>query len=162
METLRVYGPLHGFPRWTGNTLQSLPVGERNIILPPKTTVMVNNGATQTNPAIWGDDADMWRPNRWISSVNEPGKEALLTIPTKDAFLAWSSGPRVCPGLKFSQVEFVAVMAEWLRSHLVEPVLEGKEGMDYARKRLKASLRTHTCSDCSGPASGKAKGQMGS
>lgn len=35
--------------------------------------------------------------------------------------MPWAAGPRVCPGKKFSQVEFVAVLACLMKGYHVEP-----------------------------------------
>lgn len=48
-------------------------------------------------------------------------------------FLPWTSGPRVCPGKKFSQVEFVAVLAEIL----LKTTVRVRGGQD---ERLRAEL----------------------
>jgi cytochrome P450 len=40
----------------------------------------------------------------------------------KGAYLAWSEGPQICPGLKFSQVEFVVVLACLMRSYRIQVV----------------------------------------
>lgn len=52
-----------------------------------------------------------WRPDRWIiASPNQGlGEEEFLELKS-GTFLPWADGPRVCPGKKFAQVEFVAVM----------------------------------------------------
>jgi hypothetical protein len=42
----------------------------------------------------------------------------------------------VCPGKKFSQVEFVAIMAGLFRDWRVEPVLEKGEDLAAASKRV--------------------------
>ena len=36
--------------------------------------------------------------------------------------MPWYHGPRVCPGKKFSQVEYVAVMATIVSLYRIEPV----------------------------------------
>lgn len=57
--------------------------------------------------------------------------------PPKGQFIPWADGPRVCPGQKFAQVEFVAVLATLFRGHRVRPVLEdGESGEDGRRKLL--------------------------
>lgn len=56
--------------------------------------------------------------------------------PVTGSYLPWSAGPRVCPGKKFSQVEFVAVLATLLRRSKVRPVLKGAETFADARKRI--------------------------
>ncbi|KLO90254.1 TRI7-trichothecene biosynthesis [Fusarium fujikuroi] len=59
----------------------------------------------------------------------------LAPMPT-GAFLPWAAGPRVCPGKKFSQVEFVAVMACLLKDYTVEPDAEGDHLKEAASKAL--------------------------
>jgi len=56
--------------------------------------------------------------------------------PQYGAFIPFSSGPRVCPGKKFAQVEFVAVIARLFRRHRCSPVLLKGETMVEAKKRV--------------------------
>ena len=42
----------------------------------------------------------------------------------------------MCPGRKFAQVEFVAVMATLMREYRVSPVLEAGETVHSARERV--------------------------
>ena len=55
-------------------------------------------------------------------------------------FLPWSSGPRRCPGIKMSQVEFVAVMATIFREYRVSPMVSEGETMEMAKERLEAVM----------------------
>lgn len=56
-------------------------------------------------------------------------------------YLSWASGPRSCPGRKFSQVEFVAALATLFQDCIVEvkPRVVG-EGLDGARRRLEGVI----------------------
>lgn len=56
--------------------------------------------------------------------------------PTKGTYAPWADGPRVCPGRKVAQVEFVAVMATLFRNHRVSPVLLKGETAERSRGRL--------------------------
>lgn len=52
-------------------------------------------------------------------------------------YLPWSVGPRACPGKKFAQVEFVAVIAHLFRRHRVSPILEYEgETAEAVKKRI--------------------------
>lgn len=51
-------------------------------------------------------------------------------------FVPWAEGPRDCPGKKFSQVEFVAVMAVLFRNHRVWPVLREGQSVEDGKKEL--------------------------
>jgi cytochrome P450 len=53
----------------------------------------------------------------------ETGKETLAPPPPGAAYIPWAVGPRVCPGKKFNQVEFVAVIAMLLRSYRLKPLV---------------------------------------
>ena len=102
----------------------------------------LNTQALQTQPKYWGADAMSWRPDRWIlsTSVKDAVEPEVLIEPTKGSFIAWSDGPRICPGKKFSQVEFVAVIAVLFRQYSVKPaVLEG-ESEDDAKRRVLATV----------------------
>ncbi len=96
--------------------------------------VFVNNAALQTKPQYWGSDSLVLRPDRWIQKQND-GSEALVH-PIEGSYVPWASGPRVCPGKKFSQVEFVAVIACLLKDHRVRPVLMSGELEKEALKRI--------------------------
>jgi len=50
--------------------------------------------------------------------------------------MAWSYRPRVCPWKKFSQVEYVAVLATILRSHRIKPAIKGGETFHQVKHRL--------------------------
>ena len=123
-------------------------------MIPPHTGVMPSLLAVQTHPKYWPDPL-LWQPSRWISSSLAPGcsssepglatqlrHEALFT-PGKSTYFPWSDGPQNCPGAKFAQVEFVAVLACLLRDHRVGVVHEPNESFEQARKRVLA-----TTEDC--------------
>lgn len=62
-------------------------------------------------------------------------KEIFVT-PAQGTFFPWSDGPQDCPGAKFSQVEFVAVIACLLRDHRYTAVQCQGEGWEDTRKRI--------------------------
>ena len=47
--------------------------------------------------------------------------------PDPGTFIPWADGPRECVGRKFSQVEFVAVLASLFHKYRVGPVLKDNE-----------------------------------
>ncbi|KAF5631729.1 cytochrome p450 3a7 [Fusarium sp. NRRL 52700] len=117
-ETLRLFGAARAVPKTT-LVDQTLKVNGTSYTIPKNTFVGVNLAGLHTSSASWGDNALQWLPSRWITA-----DEKLAPMPT-GAFLPWAAGPRVCPGKKFSQVEFVAVMACLLMDYTVEPDAEG-------------------------------------
>lgn len=146
-ETLRLYGSIVFIPKSTGFHSQSLTLGDKTHVLPPSTALNINVQALHTDPHIWGSDALDWRPNRWLrasssstTSSNEkyPSLMAKETFvePEAGTFIPWADGPRECVGRKFSQVEFVAVLASLFRDYHVGPVVKNGEDEADARRAL--------------------------
>ncbi|KAK1917835.1 hypothetical protein P3342_000552 [Pyrenophora teres f. teres] len=142
-ETLRLYGPSPPIPRspFPENSNQVIPVSDpksegstAHFTLPPNTQLMLNSWASHTSPAHFCDPL-VWDPKRWIQthgvSPNGPASTDVLTAEelkhpgSGSGFFAWGTGPRVCPGMKFSQVEFCGVLSSVLRRVRVEAVGEG-------------------------------------
>ena len=101
---------------------------------------MTNLQALHTDPQSWGLDSLMWRPNRWLVSKPDTvvsGYTREFIEPTKGTFIPWADGPRVCPGRKLAQVEFVAVMVALFRKHRVQPVLMEGESTEAGKERLR-------------------------
>ncbi|KAH7063432.1 cytochrome P450 monooxygenase-like protein [Macrophomina phaseolina] len=134
-ETLRLFPPVLNIPKTTGSFPQDLKVDGKIATLPPYTIVFPNVVALQSHPAYWGPDSLDWKPARWIESANDGEAESIRT-PTKGTFIPWGDGPRICPGRKFSQVEFVAVIASMLWRHRIEVVPEEGEGFAEAKARI--------------------------
>ncbi|KIV84105.1 hypothetical protein PV11_06078 [Exophiala sideris] len=144
-ETLRLYGPVVVIPRYTGDTPQRLVIQGKERIVPARTTVSLNVAALNTHPEYWGDDVLVFRPDRWIisenssSSSNNDNSDSSVSWfqPVPGSFIPWSHGPRVCPGRKFSQVEFTRVIFG-LFSHgtRVEVVRQGDETEMDARAKV--------------------------
>lgn len=124
------------------------------VVIPPHTGVMPSLLAVQTHPKYWPDPL-LWQPTRWISSSPAPEsrgsnleiatrlRQEVLFTPAQSTYFPWSDGPQNCPGAKFAQVEFVAVLACLLRDHRVGIVHEPNESFEKARKRALA-----TTEDC--------------
>ncbi|KAI1612009.1 cytochrome P450 [Exophiala viscosa] len=104
-ETLRLWGPITDAPRWTSSEAQILRIQGREVLIPPNTYVTTNFSGIHSDPRWWGSDSLTWRPQRWIELDLTTGKKSIAAPPDGAAYMAWSIGPRVCPGHKFSQVE---------------------------------------------------------
>ena len=48
------------------------------IFVPRGTLIYTANQLSNTNKDLWGDDAEEWRPERWLSPLPEPLKEARI------------------------------------------------------------------------------------
>jgi cytochrome P450 len=104
-EALRLYPLVLQIPKWTGEGPEVKTLGP--FVLPPKTSVNITNMGLHYNPKSWGEDADKFRPERFLSDPTSVSKSNW----DRNAWSPFSEGPRSCLGKKFSQVEFVAALA---------------------------------------------------
>ncbi|GKZ57622.1 hypothetical protein AnigIFM60653_012028 [Aspergillus niger] len=140
LETLRLFPPIVSLPKWTNDEPQSLRLGDRDIMIPPHVGVHPSLLDMHIHPQYW-EDPLTWKPSRWITkSASGDASEAIIT-PSRSTYFPWSDGPQNCPGNKFSQVEFVAVMAALLRSHRVHPVANPGESPKETRARVLATTQ---------------------
>ena len=122
--------------------------------MPPQTGVMPSLLAIQTHPEYWTDPL-LWMPSRWISGSTTSDssipnsnfrtqlKQEEVIIPLEGTYFPWSAGPQNCLGVKFAQVEFVAVLAYLMRDHRIEIICEPNESPVQERERVLA-----TTEDC--------------
>lgn len=172
LETLRLFPAIIHVTKMT-QAPQTLTTGScGTFTIPANTTVYINNVVLHTDPAVWRNlnmspleraatrdnedgmrgDEHAFRPARWI---NPAGSPTPLFQPPKGTYLPWSAGPRVCPGQKMAQVEFVGVLATLFARHRMEvarrdvPVKGAAdttmpESDDALRKRLDELMRNST------------------
>lgn len=81
--------------------------------------VFISQFLIHMDPEYWGPDPEVFRPTRWLDDAGQ------LITPAQGTFIPWSEGARVCPGVKMSQVEFVATMATLFRSSKCEVIPTG-------------------------------------
>ncbi|PYH78661.1 putative cytochrome P450 monooxygenase [Aspergillus uvarum CBS 121591] len=130
LEVLRLFPPVLHSTRAVSGPQQLVSEKGTHLLAPPM-NVMVSAMAIHLDTTIWGEDATVFRPSRWI---DDTGK---VKTPPKGTFLPWSGGPRVCPGLKMSQVEFVSTIATLFRSARCEPMpVDGISQPEDLRRRL--------------------------
>lgn len=139
-ETLRLFSVISMQLRYSGNETQVLRIKDKELKVPPHTYVTANYNALFWNPDLWGDDVAQFRPDRWIKEAGKPGDEAFNSSPGLVEFVAWAIGPRVCPGKKFSQVEFVAVLASVLGRYRVNALEGPGEDSKAAQARLMRTI----------------------
>ena len=135
-------------PKTTHRLPQSLTISGKAVTIPPGTFIVPSLLAVHTHPKYWQPEPLTWLPSRWIerstaissraSSKAEELEREELVVPRKGTYFPWSEGPQFCPGKKFAQVEFVAVLAYLFRYHRVRPVLEEGESAESGRKRALA------------------------
>lgn len=134
LETLRLYPPVVALPKTTSAKYQTLKVGDRMITIPPRVVTTSYLLAVQTHPMYWPEPYE-WKPSRWILRGQGPSSDEELLVPSKGTYFPWSDGPQNCPGKKFAEVEFVAVLAHIFKTHRLSVKKAASESDQSARKR---------------------------
>ncbi|KAJ0417946.1 cytochrome P450 monooxygenase [Aspergillus carlsbadensis] len=135
-ETLRLYGPVPTIVRQTAAQDQILHYSDDiEVLIPKHTPVNINSMALHTSPESWGEDSLEWNPGRWIlTSDLTSDRELFGKMPS--TFMAWGTGPRICPGQQFSQIEVVAVLVCLLRNYRVTIAPGGGEDFNESRRHV--------------------------
>lgn len=97
-ETLRLFPPVPLNVRECRSTPCVFPQSDRtypntsnqSLYMPPSATIVYFPLLTQRNPALWGDDADNFDPERWIDP-----KRVLKYVGNPTMFTPFSAGPRI-------------------------------------------------------------------
>lgn len=103
--------------------------------IPASAQVIVSIAMAHYSPDLFGPDELAFRPSRWIDANGE------LLDAARQGLLAWSAGPRVCPGAKMASVEFVAAVAAVVRCYRVSPARRVGESVEEARVRIEGVVR---------------------
>ncbi|KAJ5738155.1 cytochrome P450 [Penicillium malachiteum] len=144
-ETLRHFPPIPSLPKSTSDQPQILKVGEKDLIIPANVAIAANMIAVHIDSRHW-EDPLAWKPSRWIASLQSSSEghkidQEEIKVPQKCTYFPWSEGPQNCPGNKFSQVEFVAVLAKLLRENRVYPIRNSGETPEQTRARVLETTR---------------------
>lgn len=108
--------------RYVPETGLKLPDGS---FVPPGTAVGINPYVAGRNKGIWGEDADTYRPERWLQGEGETDtayKDRLRLYNAAD--LTFGGGSRVCIGRNLAQLELYKIVATLIRKYeisLVDP-----------------------------------------
>ncbi|KAJ4341861.1 hypothetical protein N0V87_001526 [Didymella glomerata] len=108
MEALRVH-PAVAAPMTRVVGPQGLQIAGQ--FFPPGTEVGVNAWVIHNNKSIFGPDAHVFRPERWLTSNR--GERAVLDR----NFLAFGNGPRTCIGKNISLLEMSKVIPQIVRRY---------------------------------------------
>ncbi|KAF8235020.1 cytochrome P450 [Tricholoma matsutake] len=84
-------------------------VEEYTVTIPGGSMVIIDISALHMNPIYWGDDAAEFKPERFIDTETYRWP--------RDAFDAFSAGPRNCIGQRFAITEGVCILAHLTRRY---------------------------------------------
>lgn len=107
-ETLRIHSTSSlGLPRLTPlptpDNPSPPPITIQGHTFPPGTALSVPSYTIHHSRSIWGQDADIFRPERWNPEN--------LTERQKAAFIPFSYGPRACVGRNVAEMELCTIVA---------------------------------------------------
>ncbi|PVF96183.1 cytochrome P450 [Serendipita vermifera] len=91
--------------------------------IPKDSIVYCNLGCIQRDPTLWGEDADVYNPNRFLADVNPQFKELPELFSTVFGF-----GKRICPGRHLAERVVLTFSAAILSKYKIVP-LEGDTGI---------------------------------
>ncbi|KAJ8732435.1 hypothetical protein PYW07_015034 [Mythimna separata] len=125
-ETLRLYPPVPVVVRKIEKDV-TLPSG---ITLVEGCGVLVSIWGTQRNPRYWGDDAELFRPERFLDTP--------LKHPA--AFMAFSHGPRNCLGYQYAMMSMKTALATLIRRYRVSSGSSRSNGCKAEEKPIRVTF----------------------
>ncbi|KAE9409329.1 cytochrome P450 [Gymnopus androsaceus JB14] len=125
-EVLRLHPPILENHHEAAETI-SVPLSEpiegtsdMHLVIPKGTILEIPVNVIQTDPDVWGSDAEIFRPERWLERKKQG-------IRNEREIFAFSEGPRSCIGKVFALCEVKALVVTLLRQfsftcpHEIEP-----------------------------------------
>ncbi|CAH2107732.1 unnamed protein product [Euphydryas editha] len=114
-ESLRLYPPVPLITRHCHKDLE-LPSG---LVLPAGCDVVINILGVQRNPDYWGEDANEFKPERFISGDVPP-----------NGFIVFSQGARNCVGQQYAMLSIATVLVTILRRYRLKPATNVRRTKD--------------------------------
>ncbi|AEO54175.1 hypothetical protein MYCTH_2296433 [Thermothelomyces thermophilus ATCC 42464] len=106
--------------------------------VPRGTQVTIVPWAINKSEALWGDDALVFNPDRWMPKSDADKRAASGGATSNYAFLTFLHGPRSCIGMAFAKAEFACLLATWVGRFQWE--LHDKELMDESKLVIKTNI----------------------
>ncbi|TFK68916.1 cytochrome P450 monooxygenase CYP63 [Pluteus cervinus] len=130
-ETLRLFPPVPlnvresrnecAFPR-VDPTYRDTDADARPLFVPANTTVVYLPMLMQRNPSLWGPDAEVFNPERWLKP------ECIANfVENPTMFAPFSAGPRICIGQNYAYNQmsyFLVRMLQRFESFSLAPQLQ--------------------------------------
>ncbi|KAH7339123.1 cytochrome P450 [Rhizoctonia solani] len=113
-----------------------------NVGVKKGTHIYVSLVAANRDKQTWGEDAEVFRPERWLEPLPVNVGEAKMPG-VFSSTMTFLGGPRACPGMRFSQLEMKIVLSTlvssfnfdfsdeditWRNDVIVKPYTRGRDG----------------------------------
>ncbi|KAL7914427.1 cytochrome P450 [Trichoderma velutinum] len=135
-ETFRMYHPLglnikHAMADTTLPTGGG-PTGKEPLAVPKGTSVMYSTVGMQRRKDIYGEDAHVFRPERWGENT-----------PNRWHFLPYNHGVRICMGRNFGQQQL-----EYILARICQDYAEIRIPSDQPKQQIRVELNTKMAHPC--------------
>ncbi|KAI6117840.1 cytochrome P450 [Pisolithus croceorrhizus] len=85
------------------------------VSVPKGTRIIASVAAYNRNKDMWGEDADVFNPDRWLDGIAKDKKESATGAYA--SLLTFGGGPRTCLGWRFAVIEIQVFLAEIVRKY---------------------------------------------
>ncbi|KAG8218156.1 cytochrome P450 [Butyriboletus roseoflavus] len=130
-ETLRIHAPIRESMRIAGED-DVIPLSEpvrtksgqliENLPIARGTSLAIPFSSVNLSSDIWGEDAKVFKPSRWLEGDRKNGIPAKAKeVQGHRHLLTFSDGPRTCLGKNFAIAEFKAVLSVLVKNFVFEP-----------------------------------------
>jgi len=89
----------------------SVETGKFSMAVPKGSVVCIDVWAMHLNTLYWGEDAEEFRPERFIDTESYQWP--------RNAFVPFSGGPRACIGQRFATAEMIGILASVVRRYRI-------------------------------------------
>lgn len=103
------------------------PVELHGHVLPPGTIVGCSPPALHRNRDVFGQDADEFRPGRWLEEEKDPMQRRLM----ERINLTWGGGARTCPGRYLAELVVFKAVVALVRAFDVEATMPADQDIRY-------------------------------
>lgn len=101
------------------------------LAVPPGTTVGCNPVSLHRNRDIFGEDVDVFRPERWLGGGGGLDDNDVKTRAMERYNLIWGGGARTCPGRHLAEMLVSKIVPALVANFEVEVTMPGEDEMPY-------------------------------
>ncbi|KIH93230.1 benzoate 4-monooxygenase cytochrome p450 [Sporothrix brasiliensis 5110] len=107
------------------------PVELHGHVLPPGTIVGCSPPALHRNREVFGQDADEFRPGRWLDAQRKEELDPLQRRLMERINLTWGGGARTCPGRYLAELVVYKAVVALVRNFDIEATMPADEDIRY-------------------------------